>query len=104
LQPEPAFIVGSNGAVYKCSLAFDDPRNAVGTLTADGQMLLDRAKSSLWTTLEGRDTTDCDACSFYPCCQGRKCPLVTIKQNKPTCPITAEMYTNLVQLVAFGHV
>ncbi len=86
---ESAFIVGSDGALYKCSLDFDDPRNAVGKLTADGQFHLDRSKLSLWTTLDGRDTSDCDVCSIYPCCQGRKCPLVTIKQNKPPCPVSS---------------
>ncbi|MDH4135535.1 MAG: radical SAM protein [Anaerolineae bacterium] len=100
---EPSFIVGSDGAVYKCSLAFNDSRNRVGALTSDGQLLLDDAKVSMWTSLEGRDTSDCDSCSFYPCCQGRKCPYVTITQNKPACPITQGMYATLVRLVAFGQ-
>jgi len=100
---ESSFIVGSDGAVYKCSLAFNDPRNRVGELTSDGQLLLDDAKVSMWTSLEGRDTSDCDSCSFYPCCQGRKCPYVTITKNKPACPITQGMYATLVRLVAFGQ-
>jgi len=99
---EAALIVGSDGAVYKCSLVFDDPRNAVGTLRSDGQLVVNQAKMSLWTTLEGRDTSACDSCPLYPCCQGRKCPLLTIKQNRPSCPMTVEMYETLVKLVAFG--
>jgi len=99
---EPGLIVGTDGAVYKCSLVFDDPDNAVGTLTPDGQLRVNPDKASMWTTLEGRDTSACDSCALYPCCQARKCPLVTIKQNKPPCPFNREMYEALVKLVAFG--
>ena len=100
---ESSFIVGSTGNVYKCSLAFNDSRNRVGVLTSDGQMHLDTTKTAMWTSLEDRDTSACDSCSFYPCCQGRKCPYVTIKQNRPSCPLTREMYETLVRLVAFGQ-
>ena len=47
--------------------------------------------------------SDCDACSIYRCCQGRKCPLVTINKNKPTCRMTREMYETLVKIVAYGQ-
>jgi len=99
---EAAFIVATDGSVYKCSLAFDDPRNNVGTLSADGELLLDSAKSALWTSLDGQDTTECDHCSLYGCCQSRKCPLVAIKQHKPVCPVTNEVYATLVKLVALS--
>jgi uncharacterized protein len=99
---EPGVIVGYDGKVYKCSLVFDDPDNVVGSLTADGDLHLDSAKAAMWTTLQGRDTSACDACAFYASCQGRKCPLVTIKQNKPACPFNREMYETMVKLVASG--
>ncbi len=100
---EWAFVVGTDGRVYKCSLAFTDPRNVVGRVTTDGHLLLDGTKASQWTSLEGRDARDCDDCPLYGCCQGRKCPLVTIKQNKPTCPITREMHATLVKAIAYGR-
>jgi uncharacterized protein len=99
---EPGFIVGTDGKVYKCSLVFDDPDNAVGTLTADGALHLDGSKASMWTTLRGRDTSACDSCALYASCQSRKCPLVTIKHNRPSCPFNREMYETFVKLVAFG--
>jgi uncharacterized protein len=99
---ESSFIIGSDGVIYKCSLAFNDSRNKVGALTSNGQLHLDDAKISMWTSLKGRDTSKCDSCSFYPCCQSRKCPYVTITQNVPACPITQELYTTMVRLVAFG--
>ena len=99
---ESGFIVGSDGKVYKCSLVFDDPDNAVGMLTADGDMHLDHGKASLWTTLQGRDISACNSCALYASCQSRKCPLVTIKHNRPPCPFNREMYETFVKLVAFG--
>jgi uncharacterized protein len=71
-------------------------------LTPDGDLQLDSGKASRWTTLMGRDTSACDSCALYPSCQGRKCPLFTIKQNRPPCPFDREMYETLVKLVAFG--
>jgi uncharacterized protein len=76
-----SMIVGSNGKIYKCSLRFDDPRNNVGILNSEGDLILDESKVRLWTTLENRDSTACESCSFFPCCQGKKCPLVTITQK-----------------------
>ena len=99
---EFGLIVGTDGKVYKCSLVFDDPDNTVGTLTADGDLHLDFGKASMWTTLQGRDTSACDSCALYASCQSRKCPLVTIKHNRPSCPLNREMYETLVKLVAFG--
>lgn len=95
-------IVGSNGNIYKCSLKFNDPLNNVGTINRQGDLILDESKMRLWTTLEGRDSSACDSCSFFPSCQGKKCPLVTITQNKPACAMTKEMYENAVKCVAYG--
>ncbi len=99
---EPSIIIDSRGNIYKCSLAFDDPRNAVGRLTAEGQLIIDHDKSLLWTSLEGRDTRLCNSCAVFPSCQGRQCPLYTIKYNKPSCPMTPDMHKALVTAVAFG--
>jgi uncharacterized protein len=99
---EPAFIIGKDGKVYKCSLVFDNPDNVVGSLTADGDLHLDSSKALMWTTLSGKDTSACESCGLYPTCQARKCPLVTLKHNRPPCPFDRKMYEKLVRLVAFG--
>lgn len=97
---DSSIIVGSNGVIYKCTLAFDDPRNIVGNLTTDGQLQINQTLWDQWTKLNDKDTTWCGVCSFYPPCQGRKCPLVAMNQKRPVCPMTKEEYKTLVQLVA----
>ncbi len=95
-----SIVVGSNGTIYKCTVAFDDPRNIVGKLTTGGQLQINQTLWDQWTKLNDKDTTWCELCSFYPACQGRKCPLVAINQKRPVCPMTKEEYETLVQLVA----
>lgn len=99
---ESSIVIGSDGTVYKCTVAFDDPRNIVGKVTSDGKLVINQKLWNLWTKIDDKDTTWCDSCSFYPSCQGRKCPLTTINQNKPRCPITRKEYETLVKSVAFG--
>jgi uncharacterized protein len=99
---DSSLVIGADGTVYKCTVAFNDPRNVVGKLQADGRMVLNPSLLSLWTALDSKDTTWCETCHFYPSCQSRKCPLIAIKENKPNCPMTKEMYETLVKLVAYG--
>jgi uncharacterized protein len=96
-------IVGSNGSIYKCTEKLYDPLNNVGALDNEGRLVLDESKMRLWTTLEDRDSSACEACSLFPCCQGKKCPLVTITKNKPVCPMTREMYEDLVSCIGYGR-
>lgn len=95
-------VVGSDGIIYKCSKEFDDPRNIVGRLTREGQLIIDQTRWNLWTKLEDKDIL-CNSCSFYPCCQGRTCPLTAMSQNKPLCPMTRKEYETLVKLVAYAE-
>ena len=43
------FIIGADGTLYKCTVAFDDPRNHVGVIQPDGSLQIDSAKFDLWT-------------------------------------------------------
>lgn len=97
---ETAIVVGSDGKVYKCTLAFDDPRNLVGRLTPNGELELDRSRWELWTKTNGNTESRCGQCSFFPCCQGRVCPLATMNRGLPVCPMSRKEYERLVQLVA----
>jgi uncharacterized protein len=97
---ESSLVVGVNGNIYKCTVALDDPRNLVGKLTADGQLQIDQALWDKWTKTDDKDTSWCDVCSFYPSCQGRKCPLAAMNEKRPACPMTKEEYETLIKLVA----
>jgi len=99
-----SIIVGSDGTIYKCSKNFDDPRNKVGRLKADGGLEIDRELWTLWTELGDSDTTRCGKCSFFGSCQSRSCPLDTINHKKPLCPMPRAEYESLVrQAVTCTH-
>ena len=48
-------VIGSDGVVYKCTVAFNDPRNHVGQLDADGNLHL-KDDLRLWTRSGKRPT------------------------------------------------
>lgn len=81
-----SFIIGSNGAIYKCTVAFDEPRNQVGMIRPDGTMSIDLDKFSLWVTNEGVTDPGCQSCFFNPSCQGMACPLYRLQTNQRPCP------------------
>ena len=43
-----AFVIRADGAVSKCTVAFDDGRNAVGRLTKDGELIIDHGLYIPW--------------------------------------------------------
>lgn len=95
-------VIGSEGQVYKCTVAFDDPRNHVGRLHADGTLELDEAKWNRWVSVDGLETGKCGSCWFNAACQSRACPLVAMDRNEPPCPTHAEEMKAIVQLAAYG--
>ena len=96
---ESHIVVGSNGTVYKCTIAFQDPRNHVGKITKDGELLIDQSRWNLWVKLDGIDISKCISCSFSPSCQSRKCPMIAMDFKKPVCPMTKLEYESMVKLI-----
>jgi len=96
---ETSIVVGSDGTIYKCTVAFTDPRNKVGKLTKDGELVIDEERWNLWTKVSDKDATKCTTCSFSPSCQSRACPLVAIQENQPPCPFTQTGYVSAVKLI-----
>ncbi len=43
-----AFVIRADGAVSKCTVAFDDDRNVVGRLTKDGELIIDHDLHTPW--------------------------------------------------------
>jgi uncharacterized protein len=91
-------IVGPDGTIYKCSVAFDDIRNQVGRLTESGELELNQSRWDLWVSNGTKDMTRCHACTYGPTCQGRSCPRNSLDADKPVCPMNAREYEQLVQL------
>jgi len=101
---ESTFVVRSDGVICKCTLALEDPRNHVGKLTEQGQLLIDQSLWNLWTKLDGKDISGCVSCSFNPSCESRMCPLTAMDRKKPPCPMTRTEYESMVKLVALGRI
>ena len=97
---ETSLVVGSDGKIYKCTVAFDDPRNHVGKITKYGELLINQERWDLWTKLDDKNVGKCTSCSFSPTCQSRGCPLAAMNQEEPPCPITEVEYEDTVKLVA----
>jgi uncharacterized protein len=43
-----AFVIRADGAISKCTVAFDDDRNVVGRLTKEGELIIDHELHTPW--------------------------------------------------------
>ncbi len=99
---ESSVVVGSDGTLYKCTVAFDDPRNQVGRLIADGTLQIDSSRWNLWVKTDHLDTDKCTSCWFHASCESRTCPLVALDEGNPPCPTTQDEMHDLVELTTYG--
>jgi uncharacterized protein len=81
-----SFVIGSDGRVYKCTIAFHDPRNQIGRLTRNGRLDINEQLHRLWTSSEYDIDADCKMCAFRPACLGNSCPLGSLSRSKKQCP------------------
>ncbi|MEK3872936.1 MULTISPECIES: radical SAM/SPASM domain-containing protein [unclassified Paenibacillus] len=80
-----SLIAGSDGMLYKCSVALEQDNNRLGRIHEDGTLDLDYDKLALWTT-SGEETDEkCQACFFRPACQGNHCPLYRMRTGNRPC-------------------
>lgn len=94
------FVIGSDGIVYKCTVAFEDPRNQVGHLTSDGELHLRQELVDLWTKSGEETDTDCQACHFRPACQGNLCPLERLEKLPKRCPTVKSHIHSIIPILA----
>ncbi len=101
-----SLVVGSDGTLYKCTVAFEDPRNHVGVLLPDGRLQLDETKWRAWTGLEGKAAGKCDSCWYHGACQSRACPLIALQADdgEPPCPSTKAEVRRLAELYVYGDI
>lgn len=95
-----SYIIGTTGRIHKCTVALDDPRNAVGHILPDGTLRLDREKEALW--IDGDESGDpaCQPCFFRPACQGARCPWIRIKSGETPCPPEKVHIKRVLKLIA----
>lgn len=95
---ESSLVVGADGKLYKCSVAFEDPENHVGYLMENGDLQINEERFALWVSKKEADK--CVSCPVVPLCQGKYCPRYAIREGKPVCPMLPEVYARMVSLVA----
>ncbi|MGG1660859.1 radical SAM protein [Brevibacillus sp. NRS-1366] len=95
-----SFVIGSDGMVYKCTVAFDDERNHVGQLNKDGKMELYHNRLALWVANGAAEDVTCQSCYFRPSCQGEACPLERIENGKTPCPPTKKNLKGYLRVLA----
>jgi uncharacterized protein len=96
-------VVGSDGQLYKCTVAFDDERNKVGKLIPGGEMVIDQSKWKLWVDTSSLEVKKCSSCWFHASCESRTCPLVALDHGEPPCPSNQNEMKNIVELSVYGH-
>lgn len=80
------FVIGSDGTIYKCTVAFDDPRNQIGRITSNGGLNIKEQLHRLWTLSGEEIDAECQMCAFRPACQGSVCPLARLNRSEKQCP------------------
>lgn len=91
-----SIVIGSDGTLYKCTVALDNPVNNIGVINEDGTLNLNHVKMDLWTKDYINNVEKCSKCPFYPSCQTKKCPLSAISTGKPSCPAIFEDIENFI--------
>lgn len=91
-----SFVIGSDGTVYKCTVAFEDPRNQIGKMHADGHLEIDEDLHRPWISTGADADSGCRSCFFAPACQGNACPLHRMDHGHRGCPT---IKTNMPQVL-----
>lgn len=74
------YIIGSDGAIYKCTVNFNNDINRVGHVQPNGTFELDYRKLAAWV-LPTHGLSDCSKCAFMQYCTDGQCPVNKIKNE-----------------------
>lgn len=80
------YVIGADGMVYKCTVAFDLEANQIGSINKEGKIQGETAKEKLWTEKNVLTDPVCSSCAFGTSCLGVHCPLTRIEENRQPCP------------------
>ncbi|BFH15378.1 SPASM domain-containing protein [Paenibacillus melissococcoides] len=95
-----SLVIGSDGMIYKCTVAFNNPYNHVGDILENGDVVIDQEKWILWTTGGVNEDPACTKCFFRPSCQGNACPLKRIESGITPCPSIKKNVKKYIKLVS----
>jgi uncharacterized protein len=96
---DTSVVIGSDGRLYKCTVAFTDPRNHVGWLREGGILEIDRPKWQKWVDPQS-PSGKCGICSFSGSCQSRACPLAAMDEGEPPCPYSEDDLADMIRAAA----
>ena len=94
------FVIGTDGTVYKCTVAFSDPRNQIGMLKPDGILDINEQLDRAWTSSGEEIDEECQACAFRPACQGNACPYARLNLGEMQCPRAMNHLDKFLPLLA----
>jgi uncharacterized protein len=69
-----SFILGSDGAIYKCTVKFDKDYNRLGAIDENGIMHINQDKLNRWLVQPAQKTKKCISCKIWALCRNRICP------------------------------
>ncbi len=98
-----SFVIGSDGTVYKCTVALEDPRNHVGRITGEGALLIDADKHAQWIGTGDNEDAGCHSCFFRPSCQGNACPLHRMNTSERPCPTIKTNIEQVLYTISASH-
>ncbi|MDN4602835.1 radical SAM/SPASM domain-containing protein [Chryseobacterium mucoviscidosis] len=94
-----SLVIGSDGMIYKCTVAFNNQDNHVGNLKEDGFLEIFEERLMLWVTGGANEDSNCTKCYFRPSCQGNACPLERIEANRTPCPPIKKNIKRYINLI-----
>lgn len=93
-----SFVIGSDGAIYKCTGDFSFPQNHIGQLV-DGELSIDENKHSKWICKKYRENKNCDRCFYSGACLSGSCPAAFLKGEKDgMCLLEKSFIDNFLKL------
>lgn len=75
-----SIIFGSDGSIYKCTVALYDDSNKIGEILKDGSVFLDEKKMAYWIAPRIDKLQECIDCANFATCTACCCPY---KQKLP---------------------
>lgn len=94
-----SLVIGSDGRLYKCTVAFDEEFNHIGRLYPDGTTDIDYDKVAIWVTSGEEKDSVCQSCFYRPSCQGNHCPLYRFRTGKRPCPHEKQKIKKVLNLI-----
>lgn len=96
------YVVGSDGSVYKCTVALDLPENHIGRISESGDLLHSGDREDLWTSANSLTDVVCGKCAFHSSCMGIHCPLERIQTQSQPCPTHKVYIDSLLDIRSDG--